>query len=77
MNNPRVSTSDFIGLDYTADLTEAGIAYMRQFTLAQPHDQANREVYEVLRQQVASHLSQNQVTRRSCSENAGVISNYP
>jgi hypothetical protein len=48
-----VSTSDLINLDYSADLTEAGIAYARRFILTHPNSHTGREVYDSLRNVVA------------------------
>ena len=53
MNNPRVSTCDFIELDYTADLTEAGIAYVRKYLLSKSHLQTGSAAYEAFQQAVA------------------------
>jgi hypothetical protein len=48
-----VSRSDFIGLDYTADLTEAGIAYARKHLSVQPEDYTGSGSHEALRGIVA------------------------
>ena len=47
-----VTTSDFIGLEYTADLTRAGIAYARKL-LVDPHAPFGRSVHNQFRRIVA------------------------
>lgn len=48
-----ISTSDFIKLPFTADLTEGGIAYAKR-TLAHDYDRLGESLYSRLRQVVAS-----------------------
>ncbi|KPL06936.1 hypothetical protein AMJ86_06515 [bacterium SM23_57] len=48
-----VSSSDFIEFDYTADLTEAGIAYACKLLLNHPQDYTNQVAGETLRKVVS------------------------
>jgi hypothetical protein len=62
-----VSSTDFIQLDYTPDLTQAGIAYANQ-ALVYTHDRASAESFKTIRQIVSQKAAELALIRYLVSE---------
>ena len=63
-----VSSADFIRLDYTPDLTQAGIAHVSQ-DLTNAHNRTDAKPFETLRQIVSQKAAELALIRYLVSEN--------